>query len=100
MMTWTWTHQAVRAAPACPDTPPAALELKLTHANTAFPQRWPPWRKKVSGEQRSVLAQQPAVEALAPPGLMQAVKLEWKMKGGKRKVRGFLYANFCTFGHF
>ena len=86
VMTLTWILRAVRAALVCLDTRPAALESKLTPANTASPQRWPPWRRKVSGKERSVSAQQPAVAARLPLGLTQEVKLKQKMRGGKKKV--------------
>lgn len=91
VMTWTWTLPAVRAAPVCLVTQPAALESKLTPASTASPQRWPPWRKTVSGKDSSVSAWQSAAAARVPPGSMPAVRLEKKMKGGEKKVRGFKY---------
>lgn len=51
----------------------------------------------VNHKHRSVSAQ---VAAPALLDLMQAVKLKWKMKGGKKKVRGsFLYWTFVIFMH-
>lgn len=73
-----------RAAPVCPDTPPAALESKPMAVNTASPQRSPPWRRKVISQWRRVSAQQQAAPAPVPQGLKQAAKL--RTMDGETKV--------------